>query len=88
MRTTKSDLDRLALAGCSVPGCAHEDHGEVYLAARCCWGPTDYNEGPGLDASYEYGSGVLVLTCRRCGKLVGRADLKGNRGKHSLTRAR
>jgi len=68
---TKKDLDQFALLGCQVPGCDHNSHGrEVYLAARCCWGETDNNEAPGLDASYEYGSGVLVLTCRGCGKLV------------------
>jgi hypothetical protein len=74
---TKEDLDQFALLGCQVPGCDHKGHGrEVYLAARCCWGETGCNEGAGLDASYEYGSGVLVLMCRGCGKLVDKILVK------------
>lgn len=73
---TKNDLDQM---GCEVPGCDHHDHdGLIFITAQCCYGSGDFNEGPGLDAGYEIGSGVLTLSCRGCGKLVQEIAIKGD----------
>jgi hypothetical protein len=74
MLTTKKDLDALTLAGCQTPGCDHRGHdAELYLVAACCRGDDpESNEGPGLDASYVHGSGILRLSGRGCGQLVDR----------------
>src|SRR5262249_48835722 len=68
----KKVLDAMSLRGCEIPGCDHRHHqapddSEVVLACRNC---TEEGESEGVVASYTYGDGVVVLTCRRCGKEI------------------
>jgi hypothetical protein len=65
-------LDALALRGCATPGCDHKHHQApddrtIYLDCRRC---IEKGEFEGLDASYRFGDGVVVLTCRRCRKHI------------------
>jgi phage FluMu protein Com len=63
MLLTKTELDELAAAGCSEPGCTHSHDGEpLRLVGKC--------HQQGNDVEYEYGSSILVIRCRVCGKLV------------------
>jgi hypothetical protein len=53
---TRSDLDRL---GCSVPGCDHKDHEELYLHPHC-------HADAGTWASYDKTTGTLTISCCEC----------------------
>ncbi len=66
MSWTKTDLDLLAARGCQAPGCDHAGHGgddPVFLHGRC-------HPAAPIEASYVAGSGLLVIRCRRCQKLI------------------
>ena len=59
----KPDLEEVIDRGCGTPGCTHENHGTLFVRARC-------HDERGVDASYTKGSGMLVLSCRICGNFV------------------
>lgn len=73
MPATKRDLDRLAIGGCATPGCTHEDHGTVFLHARC------HVRGP-IEASYKIGSGTLRIACRVCHTVIADIAVAGSLG--------
>jgi len=52
-------MEQMVAKGCSIPGCTHADHKELYLRQRC-------HPRAGLDVRYEKGSGVLNILCREC----------------------
>jgi hypothetical protein len=51
-------LNLAALQGCSVPGCNHKSHREIFLHPRC-------HSGAGLRLSYPQPD-VLQLDCAAC----------------------
>lgn len=57
---TRRDLDA---ARCDTPGCAHEDHSELWLVAVC-------HPRAGLAVRYELVRGALVVSCKRCNVLI------------------
>ena len=57
---TRAVLDR---AQCSVPGCTHEDHSQMFVHGSC-------HPRAGLVASYHLARGSLALYCKQCSKLV------------------
>ena len=56
---TCTELDSLS---CTNPDCDHKNHGNFYLHAAC--------HDRGLEVHYEIGSGVLVVSCAVCSKMV------------------
>lgn len=61
----KAALDRIAAAGCQNPDCQHKDHqhGAIFLHGNC-------HPRADVSASYVAGSGVLVIKCAQCGKMI------------------
>lgn len=62
-----NDLDKIIDNGCSVPGCKHEHHNQLFLHARC------HVDGQ-TSVAYEKDS-VLRVDCGKCGKLICRIDI-------------
>lgn len=58
---TQLDLDRFASQGCADPRC-NCNEGPMYLHPKC--------HSAGIEASYESGSGVLVISCVECHKVI------------------
>lgn len=67
MPLTKIQLDLMIAGGCDTPGCKHEDHGTLFLHPRC-------HPNTKMEISYTVGSGVLVIACLKCHKLI--AEIK------------
>ncbi len=66
---TKPDLDEIASRGCQSPGCTHEAHGPIFIHGVC-------HDGGHIEASYEAGSGVLMIACRQCRKPIARIAVR------------
>ncbi len=52
-------LEDMVAHGCSVPGCTHADHQQVFIHPKC-------HPSAGLSVRYERGSGKLNILCREC----------------------
>lgn len=71
MPLTKRELDEMATGGCQSPGCNHEDHDHgIIFHGRC-------HEGGDIEASYKVGSGILVIACRVCQKVIAKIGVEG-----------
>ena len=60
----RDDLDRLVSGGCSMAGCDHANHGQMFLHPAC-------HVGGRIEVSYRLGSGRLLIACRECKKPIG-----------------
>jgi hypothetical protein len=70
MALNRIDLERAVLSGCEVPLCDHKNHERtrtLYLHGRC-------HLGAKVDVSYTSGSGVVLVACAICKKLI--AEIK------------
>lgn len=56
-------MEQLVVKGCSMPGCTHAEHKEIFVHQRC-------HPLASLDARYVKGSGVLNLICSECKRPV------------------
>jgi hypothetical protein len=54
-----SQLEDMVAQGCTMPGCTHTEHNEVFVVQRC-------HPGAGLNVSYTKGSGMLLIACKVC----------------------
>jgi len=66
---TKIQLDLMAANGCEIPDCTHDHSGEIFLRPRC-----HVNRQP--EVSYTRGSGVLIIACSECHRLVAAIAVK------------
>ena len=57
------DLNEAMVAGCSTPGCTHEDHDTLFLHAMC-------HPGASVEVSLKRGEGALLVACGDCHKPV------------------
>lgn len=63
MAVFMEDLEKMIAKGCQTPGCTHDDHGTLFLQARC-------HPKADIEVSYTKDSGELLVACAECHKAI------------------
>lgn len=64
MAVYKEDLDAIAVRGCMMPNCSHENHDTLFMRSAC------HTSRQTVQVSYKKGSGIVRVLCAACQQVI------------------